>query len=355
MSKGRMALLVVLAAGVITVLLWKVGGSGAVAEEAISPDVAVHVEPIVRGTIHRYVTAYGTVEPEPASAGRGPAGAVISPIVAGVLTAIDVVEGQRVDRGSVLFRLDSRLAEVAVQKARQAVAFAEQAFQRQEELLRSGVTSQRVLREAKQRLDDARTDLSASETQLAYHRISAPLSGTVMRINASVGQSVDPGTVLASVVDVSRMVVSANVPSREAAGLKPGQRVFLGSDSTAARGTLTIVGRDIDPANDTYRVMATIPAGSGLTPGSFTDIRIEAEERPNVLLVPVTGLVTRAGEGSWLMVVRGDTAVRTLVAPGVRDRGMVEVSGDGLREGMMIVTVEAYSLPAQTKIRVVGR
>ena len=176
-----------------------------------------------------------------------------------------------------------------------------------------------------------------------------------MRINARVGQSVEPGTVLASVIDVSRLVVSANVPSREAAGLKPGRRVFLGSDSTVARGILTMVGRDVDPANDTYRVMATAPAGSGLTPGSFTDIRIETEERANVLLVPVAGLVTKAGEGSWLMVVRGDSAVRTPVTPGVRDRGMVEVSGDGLREGMMIVTVEAYSLPPRTKIRVVGR
>jgi membrane fusion protein, multidrug efflux system len=355
MNKGRVALLVVLAAGAITLLVMKVGGSGGDGEEEISPDVAVHVEPIVRGTLHRYVTAYGTVEPEPAIAGHAPAGAVISPIVGGVLTATDVVDGQRVDRGTVLFRLDSRLAEVAAQKARQDVAFAEQAFQRQEELLRSGVTSQKAFRESKQRLDDARTDLSAAETQLAYHRITSPLAGTVIRINARVGQSVDPGTVLASVVDLSRLVVSANVASREAAGLKPGQRVILGPDSTAGRGTLTLVGRDVDPANDTYRVMATAPPGSGLTPGTFTDIRIEAEERPNVLLVPVASLVTRPGQGSWLMVIRGDTAVRTAVTPGVRDRGMVEVSGDGLTEGVMVVTVEAYSLPPRTKIRVVGR
>ncbi len=355
MSKGRVALLVVLAAGVITLLVWKLGGSGTGGEEEVSPDVAVHVEPIVKGTLHRYVTAYGTVEPEPPSAGRAPGGAVISPLVGGVLTAVDVVDGQRVDRGTVLFHLDSRLAEVAVQKARQEVAFADQAFQRQEELLRSGVTSQKALREAKQRLDDARTDLSTADTQLAYLRISAPLAGTVIRIAARVGQSVDPGTILASVVDMSRMVVSANVPSREAAGLKPGQRVFLGADSTAARGTLTLVGRDVDPANDTYRVTATAPEGSGLTPGSFTDIQIEAQERRNVLLVPVASLVTRGGQGSWLMVVHGDTAVQTPVTPGVRDRGMVEVSGVGLTEGMMVVTVEAYSLPPRTKIRVVVR
>jgi hypothetical protein len=69
----------------------------------------------------------------------------------------------------------------------------------------------------------------------------------------------------------------------------------------------------------------------------------------------VASLVTRGGQGSWLMVVHGDTAVQTPVTPGVRDRGMVEVSGVGLTEGMMVVTVEAYSLPPRTKIRVVVR
>ena len=326
------------------------------AEEApVSPDVAVQVEPVVQGTVRRYVTGYGTVEPEPATAKRPAAGAVISPIQPGVLASVEVVEGQRVERGAVLFRLESRLAEVAVRKAKQEVEFADQAYRRQQELLQSEVTSRRAVQEAKQRLDAAQGDLAAAETALVYLHIAAPVAGTVLRLIARVGQSVDAATVLASVVDLNRLVVSASVPSHEVAGVKPGQRAFLGADTTAARGSVVLVGRDIDPGNDTYRVLVSVPAGSRLAPGSFTEIRIVAEEHRNVFLVPIPSLVTTAGEGSWIMVVRGDSAIKVPVTAGLRDRGLVEISGPGVAEGIKVVTVEAYSLPGDTKIRVAGR
>jgi membrane fusion protein (multidrug efflux system) len=337
---------------ILIVLKARASGSG---EAAIATDVAVHVGAVRRATLHRYVTAYGYVEPEPAGGGRSPAGALLSPIVGGVLAEIDCVEGQRVTAGAVLFRLDSRMAEVAVQKARQDADFAEQAFKRQQELLPTNGTSQRAYQEAQQQLDAARSDLAAAETALAYLRITAPLSGTVVRLSATVGQFVDPSTVLAEVVNLDRLVVTANVPSREAVGLKAGLPVFLGVDSTAPRGTVRIVGRDIDPRTGTYRVQASVPPGSAFTPGQFTDIRIVAEEHPDVLVVPEVSLVTRAGEGSWIMVVQGDSAVRRPVTVGLRDAGLIEVAGAGLGEGTTIVTDDAYSLPEVTKIRIVGR
>lgn len=319
-------------------------------EEEILPEPVVHSAAVVRGTVHRYITAYGTVEPEPAGEGRPAAGAVVSPVVSGVIAEIDAVEGRRVARGDLLFRLDSRLAEAATAKARQEAEFAQQALARQQDLLGAAVTSQRAVQEARLRLDQARSDLAGAETHLAYHRIVAPLAGTVVRISARLGQAVDPGAVLASVVDPGRLVVSAEVPSREAVAVKAGQRVLLGAD-TVARGTVRLVGRDVDPANDTYKVLVAIPPGAMLVPGSFTDLRIVAEEHRQALLVPVVSLVTRAGEGSWLMAVRGDSAVRVPVTPGLRDGGMVEVVGDQLSEGLAVVTTEAYSLPKATKVR----
>jgi membrane fusion protein (multidrug efflux system) len=339
---------------VAVLIILRVRGSGAGGEEVVT-DVAVHVGTVRRATLHRYVTAYGYVEPEPAGDGRRPAGALLSPINSGVLAEIDCVEGQRVTEGTVLFRLDSRMAEVSVQKARQDLDFAEKAFKRQQELLPSNGTSQRAYQEAQQQLDAARSNLAAAETALAYLRIAAPLTGTVVRLSATVGQFVDASIVLAELVDLDRLVVTANVPSREAAGLRPGLPVFLGADSTAPRGRLRIVGKDIDPRTGTHRVQASVPPHSGFTPGQFTDIRIVAEERRNVLAVPEVSLVTRAGEGSWLMVVQGDSAVRRGVTVGLRDGGLVEVAGDSLAEGITIVTDDAYSLPEVTKIRIVGR
>ena len=343
--------LLVVAAAVVLVLWLR---PATPAEQEVSTDVAVHVAPVARATMRRYVTAYGYVEPEPAHDGHAASGAVLSPYTSGIIAEVDAVEGQRVDSGAVLFRLDSRLANVAVQRATQAMDFAQKAFDRQQKLLPTDGTSQRAFQEAQQQLDDARSGLAAAKTELAYLQITAPLAGIVGQLNARVGQSVDANTVLATVVNAGRLAVAADVPASEANGLAVNQTVLIGPDSAAPRGRLIILGKDIDPKTGTYKVHATIPSGSRFTPGQFVDIRIIAEEHQHVLVVPEVALVTRAGEGSWIMVARGDSASRLMVTPGIRDGGMVEVAAEGLTEGMSIVTDEAYSLPEQTRIHLMG-
>jgi len=354
MTRRRMAgILAVLAVLLAVVVFRWLRGPGDEAE--VETDVAVHVGQVGRATLHRYVTAYGYVEPAPPAGSRPAAGALITPFVGGVLAAIDCVEGQRVAKGTVLFRLDSRMAEVAVEQARHELDFAEKAYARQRELVQADGTSQRTYQEAQQRLDAARSGLATAETELAYLRIAAPLPGTVVRVNAEVGQHVDQSTVLAQVVDLDRLIVSVAVPMGEAAGLAAGQAAFLGVDSAAPRGAVTLVGRDVDPATGTYRVLVSVPAGAGYLPGQFTDVRIVVEEHRDVLAVPEVSVVTRPGEGTWVMVVEGDRAVRRPVTVGLRQGGLAEVSGDGIAEGTTVVAEDAYSLPEETKIRIVGR
>lgn len=324
-------------------------------EEEVVTDVAVHTAVITHTAVRRYVTAYGYVEPAPAGGGTRAGGAVLSPLSSGVLAEIRAVEGQRVAAGDVLFRLDTRLAEVAVQKGVQDVDFAEKAFARQQQLLRSDGTSQRLVQEAAQGLAEARSALAAARTALAYLEVTAPLAGTVVDLDARVGQAVDATTVLGKIVDLLRLVVTARVPVGDASGMAAGQRVLLGDDSAAARGAVTFVGREVDPRTGTCRVQATIPTGTGLRPGQFIEMHILVEERRGVLAVPEEAVVTRAGQGSWISVVEGDQAVRRAVSIGLRDGPLVEISGDSVAAGMRLVTIEAYGLPERTRIHVVDR
>jgi RND family efflux transporter MFP subunit len=338
------------------VLVVPVTGCGGGSNEGdVTPDVAVHVTPMVRGTLRRTVAAYGTVEPSPALDGKPSAGAVITPFVDGVVSGVDVVEGRRVDAGTVLVRLDSRMAQAALDRARSEADVAEKAFQRQETLLPSDGTSQKAYLDAKARRDAAQADLSSAETALAYLNIAAPLRGTVLHLGATVGQHVDATTVLAQVVDLNRLVVTAAVPAREIAGVAVGQRVLLGVGDSVPEGKVLVLGRDVDPATGTYRVQVSIPAGTGLMPGEFTQVHIVAEEHADVLTVPEGSVITRPGEGTWIVVVvDGVRAVRRPVTVGLRDAGFAEVSGEGLAEGMSVVTDEAYGLPEETAVRVVG-
>jgi membrane fusion protein (multidrug efflux system) len=177
----RVAYIVVglLAVAVVGVVVWFARRSeapaAAASEEAQQPtEVAVKVGKITRATLRAYVTGFGTVEPEPATSGQPPASAKIGSPVAGLLAESHAVEGQRVSKGTVLFQLDSRVADVQVQKARQAADFAERALDRQKKLLEVDATSQRLYQEADAQAQAARNELanahSSRFTRLSMER-----------------------------------------------------------------------------------------------------------------------------------------------------------------------------------------
>ncbi|MGD1008878.1 MAG: efflux RND transporter periplasmic adaptor subunit [Candidatus Aminicenantales bacterium] len=345
-------IILVVAAAAALLLIKGLGHKAVAEEEGVVTDVAVHVGKIVRATLHRYVTAYGTVEPEPPGDGKPAAGAFVSAPVSGILTEIRCTEGRPVERGAVLFRLDTRLAEVAAAKARKDVESAARTYERQKKLLAADGTSQKAFQEAELQLNTARSELAAAETELSLLVIKAPLAGTVVRINARLGQSVETNAVLAEVIALGRLVVIAQVPSREAGLLKAGQTVDLGTGS-AADGKLTVVGRDIDPKTDTVLVRASIPPGAGFQPGQFLSIRIVSEERRDVLAVPEESIVAGPDGSSVLIMVEGGKAVPKPVKAGLHDGGLAEVEGEGLKEGQVIVTADAYNITKETKVHII--
>lgn len=346
-------LIVLGVAAAAALILIKTLGSKAGGEEGVVTDVAVHVGKITRATLRSYVTAYGIVEPEPPGDGRPAAGADLSVSVGGILTEIRCTEGQRVERGAILFRLDTRLAEVAVAQAQKALDSAEKTYERQKKLLAADGTSQKTFQQAELQLNVARNDLATARTELSLLEIKAPIAGTVVRINVRLGQIVEPNMVLAEVIAFNRLVLTAQVPSREAGLLKAGRPVDFGSGRPGA-GTVVLVGKDIDPKTDTVLVRASLPTGAGFQPGQFLSVRIVSEEHRNVLAVPEESVVPGPRGGTVLMVVEGDKAIPMAVKAGLHDGGLAEVEGAGLKEGLVIVTTDAYNITGETKIHIIG-
>jgi membrane fusion protein (multidrug efflux system) len=356
MSKRRMlaGLIIVAVALVVVIFVTSIKSKKAEEDVEMGTDVAVHVSKIIRATLHRYVMAYGRVEPEPASNGKPPAAAFIGSPLSGILVQINCVEGQRVSKGDILFRLDSRVAEVALLEAQKKLEFAKQTYERQKKLLEGEGTSLKSFQEAESQFNIAESELSAAQTQLSLLQIEAPLAGTLVKLSAELGQSVESNATLAEIIDLDRLVVAADVPSREAFLLELGQPVELGSEAPA-KGTLVFISKNIDPNTDTVSIRASIPATIEFHPGHFLNVRIICDEHRDCLAVPEVSFISSEEEGSWIMSVQGDEAVRIPVQEGFREHGLVEVTGEGLTEGMIIVTEEAYSLPSVTKIHIIDR
>jgi membrane fusion protein (multidrug efflux system) len=326
----------------IAIALAFAGLAPVVAEDEIQTEVAVQVAKVQRATLRSHVTGYGLVEGEPARLGQSGAGARLAPPVAGIVTGVLCAEGQRVEKGAPLFQLDSRVADVAVETAKVNL-------ERQRRLMKVEGTSQKALQEAEQQM-------AAAEAQLSLLRIDAPFAGTVTRVNVRPGEAVDTASALGEIVDMDRLVVSASVPSAEAAGIAAGQaaEIHVAGGTGPVAGSVLWVTPRVEPRSDALAVRVGIPAGSGLVPGQFAAVRIVTGERRDVLAVPRESVYTDHDGQSTLSVVEGDVAKRRTVKVGLRDGDLVEVEGDGLSDGATVVTLGSYALPEQTRVRVVG-
>lgn len=329
-------------------------------EPELATEVAVQTGKITRTTLHRYVMAYGSVEPEPAIGGKPSASSKIAAPMMGIITQIHCEEGQHVKKGDLLFELDTRSADALIAKAEVTAEFAQKNFARKQQLSSTDNISRKLYDEADQLLQTARKDLLNAMTQRELMLIKAPLSGTVVAIHFKIGEAVSLATVLADVIDLERLGIAIRVPSQEAAALRLRQPADISTTSTqiwsidalpSQRGTMVFIGPQVDPLTDTLLVRASLNNGSGLRPGQFVSVRILVEERPDRLAVPIESIVTR--EGSIVIaIVDGDNAKQKTIKPGLRDGNLIEVSGEGLQEGMAIVTQGVYGLPAEARIRV---
>ena len=180
-------------------------------------------------------------------------------------------------------------------------------------------------------------------------QIVAPLSGTVTRILAKPGMALDVNTVAAEVVDLHRLVVTAQIPAADANQLKPGQEVQVGQSVTA---TVFFVSPAVDAADGTVLTRATLPANCGLRPGEFLPVKFITDVLKNCLVAPAESVVTDDEGESFIVLVKGEEAERATVEAGLREDEWVEVSGEDLKEGATVVTVGAYGFPDKAKIRV---
>ncbi len=293
------------------------------AEEKVVTEVSVQTGKITAATLHGYVSGYGTVEPAPATADQPAAGAQLAAPSAGVVKIVNVVEGQQVSKGDVLVELNS--PAVAAEVERQKKLYAQQN------------TSLKNLQEA--------------EAQLELLRVTAPLSGTVARLNVKPGQAVDLTTVVADVMDLSRLAVSAEIPSAEANALKPGNSLEVLTEPPVP-ATLLYVSPTVSKENDTVLVRALLPPDSGLRPGQFVSLRIVTAVHTNCLAVPAESVVTDETGKSVIALVKGEAATQMPVQTGLHENGLVEIEAPELKAGDVVVTTGAYGLPEQTKIKI---
>jgi len=310
----------------------------------------------------------------------GVVNAQIRPQVSGYLIRRSYREGGFVHKGDVLFEIDRRTFDAALNQAtarmaesQAQLAKAERDLARDKPLAEQRAIAQSQLdndvsaRDAAQAtLASAKAAVEAAQLNLGFTRVTSLIDGVAAIAVAQIGDLVGPETLLTTVSQVNPIKVNfpiseqeylaiANLVGSPGAAAKlwqagGGLTLLLADGSTYPhRGSVLAVDRDVDPKVGTIRVSATFPnPGNILRPGQYGRVRAQTAVRQNALLVPQRA-VAELQNGFQLRVLTPDNVVKVrtvTLGPRVGDRWVVE---KGLATGDRVV-LDSPSLKDGTQV-----
>ena len=181
--------------------------------------------------------------------------------------------------------------------------------------------------------------------------IASPIAGTVIDRHVSLGQAITQGSEMMTVMNLSSVIIEAQLPESQATRVQAGQRLFArlhGLPDQLFEGRIESVGKAVDAQKRTVPVRARITnAGAVLKHEMAVEARIVTGVRKEGLLVPVSALVEDEGV-NVVYIKEGERYERRPVKVGTINYQMAEILS-GIQEGEEVVTAGAYQLKNMQK------
>ena len=311
--------------------------------------VATAIEKTVAQRIHAIgrVEAYSTVQ--------------IKSQITGQLMLVHFKEGQDVKKGDLLFTIDPRPFQAALNQSIAALnrdqAQADQLeadYQRYETLLQEHVGSRQQYDEAESKYEAMEATVAADQANvqtarlnLAYTQITSPIDGRTGNLILHEGNLVKENADTAMVVinQIKPVYVDFALPEQQLAAVRASMltrqlavdAISPGTKETV-RGKLSFVDNSVDATTGTIALKGLFDNSDvQLWPGQFVDTWLTLSERPNTVLVPSQAVQTGAN-GSYVFVVnpKMDANIRQ-VAVGETIEGDTIIES-GLKSGETVVT-----------------
>ena len=364
------AFAVAVAAAVLFYWYWSQGPDPAHAARTSRAAVPVSVANAARQDMPVYLTGLGTVQALFTVA--------IHAQVDGKLQEVFFKEGQRVQRGDVLAKIDPRLYQAALDqaKARKAqdqatLIAAMKDLARFQTLASKNYETQQNLDLQQAKVDQAKASIAADDAAIEAAQTNLDYTNVVATNDGRMGvRMVDPGNIVHAsdqaaigiLTQTEPITVTFTLPAqtledvRDAMARGPVEVAAYDRNNVRqlGTGTLSTIDNLIDPTTATYRLKATFKNdGEKLWPGQFVNARLLVDTRKDVVVIPSVA-VQRGPRGLFAWVVKTDntaearpietgvtTGDRTIVTSGVKDGERVVIDGQYKLQANAPVTITA--------------
>ena len=292
----------------------------------------------------------------------------ISAQVPGTINRIAVDRGTAVREGQVLAVIQAEGIRGAAEGARAGVAAAEanlavarQRMESAETLRKAGAMSEIDFKAAAAGYEAARAQLAAARAQAAgaieaavSATIRAPMNGVINARMVEVGENVNPGTELFTLVRSDELELSGQVGLDAAASIRPGQPVVFtlpAYPNREFRGSVSRIEPMANPQTRQVGVYVRMKNPGGIVGGQFATGRIVGNAAQEATVVPQAA-VRGTGTDAHVLVIQNGRVVKRPVTTGATDpgTGMVAIT-NGLQAGeMVIVATTAIAEGARVQV-----
>jgi len=269
----------------------------------------------------------------------------VSPKMMGVVTSIDVNEGESVKKGQVLAQIDDAVIKQSLATLDSSLVFATNLYNKQKRLWDQKIGSEVQYLTAKNTKEGLENQIKSIKEQMAMAKIVAPIDGTIEEIPIKVGQTVTPGVTTAfRVVNLAKVKVMAEIAEAYSAKLKTGNDVEisfpdLDKDITSK---ISFASKYINTINRTFTIEVRLNNDDEeYRANMIAVVKINDYSADSAITIPVN-VIQKMNDSSYVYIAEKDKtnkyiAKKVKVKLGQTYNGYSEVL-EGLKEGDKLIS-----------------
>lgn len=281
----------------------------------------------------------------------------LHPEISGRLTYLNIPEGKRVTKGTVIARINDADLRAQMGKLKVQLDLAKTTEQRYGKLLQINGINQADYDVALNQVNSLKADINVLQAQIEKTVLWAPFNGVIGLRQTSPGAYVTPSSVLATIQQVDRVKVDFTVPEEYGNIIRKGDYVTVEVDASSHEKQKALIVATEPQANTNTRnlLVRALLEGGTANPGAFVKVYIKAETDKNSVLVPASAIIPEDKDKTLVTVVNGK-AKFVKVETGVRQASNVEIT-DGIKSGdTIVISGVLFAKPnAPVKVRSVKR
>lgn len=284
--------------------------------------------------------------------------------VSGQIVSRDFRDGAEIKKGDVLFTIDQRPYQAALESAKADNMLAQSTLKRQEELRNKGVTASQDLDTAKATAMKTAAAAAAAQVNLDYCTIRSPINGRAGLRQVDVGNTVSAGSGSAVLVQIDNLdpiysdftVAEPDLPLVRKFLNGPNLKVLTDAENdgfAAQEGKLYFIANTVQAGTGTVQARATTPNPQHqLWPSQFVHVRLVLDTLKEAKLVP-NGAIQIGEKGPYLFVVKNDSTLDLRqVTPGQKQENGLTVITKGVAANETVVTTGQLQLAPGDKVEV---